>query len=104
MAATDTGIRQAAGIPPAPALPSRASRPTSGASRAIVAYPDEFLDAVIERMTRANVAHLPIVAREDRKLNGYIGWKDLLSVRTRAHAEEHERAILLPRLASQVGT
>jgi chloride channel protein, CIC family len=60
----------------------------------VVAYPDEYLDEVIERMSRANVAHVPVVSREDRKLAGYLAWKDLLRVRTRLQAEERERVVL----------
>jgi chloride channel protein, CIC family len=63
-------------------------------SNVMVAYPDEYLDAVIERMSRANVAHVPVVSREDRKLAGYLAWKDLLGVRARLQAEERERVVL----------
>jgi len=48
-----------------------------GKARAIVAYPDEYLDGLIDRMTRANVARIPVVWREDEHLLGYIGWRDL---------------------------
>ncbi|HUN41466.1 MAG TPA: chloride channel protein [Acetobacteraceae bacterium] len=64
------------------------------ASDTVVAYPDEYLDSVIERMSRANVAHMPVVSREDRALVGYLAWKDLLRVRTRLQAEERERVVL----------
>jgi chloride channel protein, CIC family len=63
------------------------------AARPIVAYPDEYLDAVIERMSRANIAHIPIIARESSRLVGYIGWKDLMQVRTRLQAEERDRVV-----------
>ena len=33
--------------------------------RAIVAYPDEYLDGFVERMSEANVAHIPVISRED---------------------------------------
>jgi chloride channel protein, CIC family len=59
-----------------------------------VAYPDEYLEEVIERMSRANVAHLPVISREDETLVGYLGWKDLMQVRTRLQAEERERVVL----------
>ena len=59
--------------------------------RLVVAHPDEYLDAVIERMTNANVAHIPVVSRTDGRLVGYLGWKDLMRVRVRARAEERER-------------
>jgi len=60
----------------------------------VVAYPDEYLDAVFERMSRANVAHVPVVSREHRTLAGYLEWQDLLRVRTRLQAEERERVAL----------
>jgi CIC family chloride channel protein len=63
------------------------------ATRPIVAYPDEYLDAVIERISRANIAHIPVIARETRRLVGYIGWKDLMQVRARAQAEERDRVV-----------
>ncbi len=58
-----------------------------------VAYPDEYLDAVMDRMMTANVAHLPVVSREDARLVGYLGWRDLLAVRTRLQAEERQRVV-----------
>ncbi len=63
-------------------------------NRAVVAYPDEYLDGLVDRMTQANVAHIPVVAREDGRLMGYIGWKDLMNVRVRLQAEERERVVL----------
>ena len=64
-----------------------------GKGRAIVAYPDEYLDGLIDRMTRANVAHIPVVSREDARLVGYIGWRDLMNVRARLQAEERDRVV-----------
>ncbi|MGH7110663.1 MAG: chloride channel protein, partial [Stellaceae bacterium] len=49
----------------------------------VLAYPDEYLGQLAERMMEANVAHMPVVAREDSTLVGYIGWKDLLKVRSK---------------------
>ena len=63
-------------------------------TKPVVAYPDEYLDEVVARMTQANVAHIPVVAREDGQLVGYIGWKDLMNVRARLQAEERERVVL----------
>lgn len=63
-------------------------------SAPFVAYPDEYLEAVIERMSRANVAHLPVISRRDETLVGYLGWKDLMQVRARSQAEERERVVL----------
>ena len=62
--------------------------------RPVVAYPDEYLDDVVDRMTQANIAHVPVIAREDAQLVGYIGWKDLMNVRARLQAEERERVVL----------
>jgi len=59
-----------------------------------LAYPDEYLEGVIERMTTANVAHLPVVSRDDAKLVGYLSWKDLMRVRLRLIQEENHRASL----------
>jgi CIC family chloride channel protein len=61
----------------------------------VVGHPDEFLEAIADRMMEANVAHLPILSREERRLVGYVGWKDLLRVRTKLRAEEKQRVILL---------
>jgi chloride channel protein, CIC family len=62
-----------------------------------LAYPDEYLEEVIERMTRANVGHLPVVTREDSALVGYLSWRDLLRVRARLKDEELERTAFFGR-------
>jgi CBS domain-containing protein len=64
-----------------------------------LAYPDEYLESLAEKLQTANVSHLPVVSREDNTLVGYIGWKDLMRVRTKAQAEDRDRArfIALPR-------
>ncbi len=64
-----------------------------------VGYPDEYLEGVIDRMMQANIAHLPIVARDSGKLAGYLSWKDLLRVRAHLQREERNRATLLSRRA-----
>ena len=61
-----------------------------------MAYPDEFLDSLADRMTTLNVAHIPVVSREGQKLVGYIGWKDLMRVRTRRQVEERQRITFFP--------
>jgi CBS domain-containing protein len=61
-----------------------------------VAYPDEYLENVVERMNTANVAHLPVVSRDGQRLVGYIAWKDLLRVRSRIHEEMTLRAVFYP--------
>ena len=60
----------------------------------VVAHPDEYLEAVIDRMMQANVAHLPVVARADGRLVGYLTWKDLLRVRHHVREEESRRVVL----------
>jgi CIC family chloride channel protein len=62
-------------------------------SKVPTAYPDEYLEGVIERMMRLNVAHLAVIAREDAKLVGYLSWKDLMRVRLRLQQEERERMV-----------
>ncbi|MGH6977653.1 MAG: chloride channel protein, partial [Stellaceae bacterium] len=59
-----------------------------------LAYPDEYLEGVIERMTNSNVAHFPVVSRDGSKLVGYLSWKDLMRVRLRLVQEDHEREAL----------
>jgi chloride channel protein, CIC family len=73
---------------------SRALADLLAGIRAVVAYPDEYLDGLVERMSEANVAHIPVISREDGRLVGYIGWKDLMNVRFRLQAEERERVVL----------
>ncbi|MGH7071443.1 MAG: chloride channel protein [Acetobacteraceae bacterium] len=53
-----------------------------------VAYPDEYLDALVQRMMQSKASHLPVVTRDDSVLVGYVAWKDLLRVRTRMQEEE----------------
>ena len=57
----------------------------------IEAYPDEYLDVVIERMSRDGAAHIPVVSRADGTLVGYLGWRDLMLVRAQTQAEERDR-------------
>jgi CBS domain-containing protein len=66
-----------------------------------VAFPDEYLESVIDRMMQANIAHLPVVSRGDEELQGYLSWKDLLRVRIRLQAEERQRARLYRRARPQ---
>jgi CBS domain-containing protein len=62
-------------------------------SKVPTAYPDEYLEGVIERMMRLNVAHLAVISREDASLVGYLSWKDLMRVRLRLQQEERERMV-----------
>ena len=56
-----------------------------------LAYPDEYLAELADRLSQVNAAHLPVISREDRRLVGYIGWKDLMRVRAKLQAEESEK-------------
>ncbi|WP_339036160.1 chloride channel protein [Bradyrhizobium symbiodeficiens] len=60
-------------------------------SKITVAYPDEYLDRLADRLSQINVAHLPVISREDQRLIGYIGWKDLMRVRAKRQAEETQK-------------
>jgi H+/Cl- antiporter ClcA/CBS domain-containing protein len=60
-------------------------------SKVPVAYPDEYLEALADRLSTANVSHLPVLSRESTALVGYIGWKDLMRVRAKLQAEEQQR-------------
>ncbi|TIO38685.1 MAG: CBS domain-containing protein, partial [Mesorhizobium sp.] len=52
-------------------------------SKVTLAYPDEYLEGLSDKLLLANVSHLPVVSREDARLVGYIGWKDLMRVRSK---------------------
>ncbi|MDG4879958.1 chloride channel protein [Mesorhizobium sp. WSM4884] len=60
-----------------------------------LAYPDEYLEGLSDKLLTANVSHLPVVSREDARLVGYVGWKDLMRVRSKKQAEERDRSALL---------
>ena len=62
-------------------------------NKPVVAHPDEYLDGVIERMSLAKVVHIPVISREDRRLVGYIGWKDLMNVRIQQRAKDKDRVV-----------
>ncbi|PWJ89868.1 H+/Cl- antiporter ClcA [Mesorhizobium loti] len=64
-------------------------------SKVTLAYPDEYLEGLSDKLLLANVSHLPVVTREGSQLVGYVGWKDLMRVRSRKQAEERERSTLL---------
>lgn len=64
-------------------------------SKVTLAYPDEYLEGLSDKLLTANVSHLPVVSREDARLIGYIGWKDLMRVRSKKQAEERDRSALL---------
>ncbi|HEY4043291.1 MAG TPA: CBS domain-containing protein [Rhodopila sp.] len=60
---------------------------------AVVAYPDEYLEAIVDRMMLKNVAQIAVISRGDSRLVGYIGWKDLMRVRSKLQAEETQRVV-----------
>ena len=62
-----------------------------------LAHPDEYLEAVAERLLEADAAHLAVVSRRDGTLVGYLGWKDLMRARTRLRAEEADRTAFIGR-------
>ncbi|MGX7873478.1 chloride channel protein [Mesorhizobium sp. ORM6] len=64
-------------------------------SKVTLAYPDEYLEGLSDKLLMANVSHLPVVSRESHQLVGYVGWKDLMRVRSRKQAEERDRSTLL---------
>jgi CBS domain-containing protein len=65
-------------------------------TKIMTAAPDEHLDALADRMSSANIAHLPVIAPEDGRLVGYIGWKDLMRVRAKLQTEETSRTTFFP--------
>ncbi|TPI59463.1 chloride channel protein [Mesorhizobium sp. B3-1-7] len=64
-------------------------------SKITLAYPDEYLEALSDKLLLANVSHLPVVSRDDERLVGYIGWKDMMRARSKKQAEERDRSALL---------
>ncbi|TSE09418.1 chloride channel protein [Mesorhizobium intechi] len=64
-------------------------------SKVTLAYPDEYLEGLSDKLLMANVSHLPVVTRDSLQLVGYVGWKDLMRVRSRKQAEERDRSTLL---------
>jgi H+/Cl- antiporter ClcA len=62
----------------------------------IVAYPDEPLRVLVERMAETELTRFPVVARDDpRRLVGLISLTDLLRARQRTLAEERTRERVL---------
>jgi CBS domain-containing protein len=57
----------------------------------VVAYPDEPVGDVADRMVAAEAGRVPVIAREGRKLVGLLARKDLLRVRQRVTVEEQHR-------------
>jgi H+/Cl- antiporter ClcA len=64
----------------------------AGNDALIVAYPDETMDAAINRMLQYNIGRLPVVSRDDpQRLVGYLGRSGIMQARLRRHADEHVR-------------
>ena len=59
----------------------------------VTAYPDEYLEGIVDRMMVSNVAQMAVVSRGDLRLVGYVGWKDLLRIRAKLQAEERQRVV-----------
>jgi CBS domain-containing protein len=64
-------------------------------SKMTLAYPDEYLEELADKLQTANISHLPVVSRENQRLVGYVGWKDLMRVRWKVQAAERERTRFL---------
>lgn len=58
-----------------------------------VAYPDWYLDNLVEQMSKANIAHMSVVSREDQRLVGYVAWKDLLRALSKRREQENRRMV-----------
>lgn len=57
-----------------------------------VAYPDEFLEGLADKLNKADVSHLPVISRDTGQLVGYVGWKDLMRVRLKLQSEDRNRS------------
>jgi CBS domain-containing protein len=57
----------------------------------LVAYPDESVGSVADRMVQAEAGRVPVVSRDGRQLVGLLARKELLRVRERVAAEEQHR-------------
>jgi H+/Cl- antiporter ClcA/predicted transcriptional regulator len=58
-----------------------------------LAHPDEYLEGVITRMVKTNAAHVPVIARADARLVGYLSWRDLLRAWEQAQQQEVRRTL-----------
>jgi chloride channel protein, CIC family len=59
----------------------------------VTAFPDEYLEGIVDRMMSTNVAQIPVISRTDSTLVGYVGWKDVLRIRDKLQAEETKRVV-----------
>ncbi|HVN93250.1 MAG TPA: chloride channel protein [Terracidiphilus sp.] len=83
-----TGVITRSGLA-ALAKSSGRDREASPAAAPVVAYPDETLRTVAERMASRRLFVLPVVERETGKLVGLLNAEDVLAGRTRAHDREN---------------
>lgn len=62
---------------------------------AVYGHPDELAGAIADRMAVTGVGRIPIVDRDNGKLLGIIGRKDLFRIRARRIAQEQQRSAFL---------
>ncbi|MFN8537517.1 MAG: CBS domain-containing protein [Thermomicrobiales bacterium] len=80
------------GLHPSPHLPPPRA-PDLIKENPVVAYPDEPLRVIVNRMAETGLTQFPVVDRTDqRRLLGLVSLRDLLQARERNWAEERERA------------
>jgi CIC family chloride channel protein len=64
----------------------------AGTTEPVTVFPDETLDAAMNKMLERGIARLPVVAREDsKKIVGYLGRAEILAARLRGREEEQRR-------------
>jgi chloride channel protein, CIC family len=73
--------------------PNSVLRALLAGSTVPLAYPDEYLEAVIRRMVSASAAHVAVVGRADSKLVGYLSWRDLLRAWEQAEQQDVRRTL-----------
>jgi CBS domain-containing protein len=81
----------------ADAAPEHAAAPlaTILKTRPIVAYPDESLRMIVDRMAETGLTRFPVVDREHRRLIGMIALTDLLKARAlNLDAEQRRERVL----------
>lgn len=60
-----------------------------------VAYPDDLLNDLADRLARSRQPGFPVVSDPENRLVGYVGWKDLMRVRQKREYEDRYRSALL---------
>jgi CIC family chloride channel protein len=71
-----------------------------GATRLVVAYPDEPVGEVADRMVLEETGRIPVISRDGRHLVGLLARKDVLQVRQRVADEEQQRERLWRHVAA----